>query len=125
MKNKIYYKLGLITTLILGSTNVSAMTCLQFAKVADENSLTSNTTYTYSVKGKKGFKTYFHSAPLDQCKISGLFIIPKDSVMAYQYFKNQNKDWMYVTYYDENGKETSGWVLERDFIKSGYINSNE
>ncbi|MHA3055526.1 hypothetical protein E0H77_09560 [Acinetobacter sp. ANC 4633] len=110
-----------VTFLLSGKT--SALTCMQLAKIADDNADTPRTKYSFVVKGGKGFRTYFHSAPSHECKIDGLFIIPQNSVIAYQYFKNQNKQWMYVMYIDENGKDTEGWVLKSDFKMTGYINS--
>lgn len=116
-------KIFMCSIFLLCSFKASAISCQELAKIADENSGVSTTKYNYSVKGKKGFRTYFHSAPSNKCKIKDLFIIPKDSVIAYTYFKYENKDWMYVMYMDKKGNDTSGWVLERDFKEEGKINT--
>ncbi|NNG82931.1 hypothetical protein [Acinetobacter sp. ANC 5378] len=114
-------KIALITTLLIVCGKASALTCSQLSKIADDNSIMYGTKYSFVVKGQKGFRTYFHSAPSAQCKIKQLFLIPKDSVVAYQEFKNENKTWLYIMYIDKNGKDTSGWMLERDFKISGSL----
>lgn len=80
--------------LILGS-NASAFTCTELSKIVDDNSIRYGTKYSFVVQGQKGFRTYFHSAPSSQCKIKQLFIIPKNSVIAYQEFKNEKETWKY------------------------------
>lgn len=118
-----FYKTLVCSLLLFLSFNASALTCTELAKIADDNAGISITKYTYTVQGKNGFRTYFHSAPSSQCKIKDLFITPKDSVIAYSYFRYENRNWMYVMYLDKNGNETSGWVLEKDFKQSGRINT--
>lgn len=95
--------------------------CDRLAKIADDNGTMFGTKYSFVVQGNKGFRTYFHSAPSNQCKIKNLFVIPKDSVIAYQEFKNENQTWLYVMYIDRNGNDTSGWVKARDFKISGSL----
>ena len=114
-------KIALITTLLIVCSKASAINCSQLSKIADDNSITYGTKASFVVQGQKGFRTYFHSAPSSQCKIKELFLIPKDSIVAYQEFKNQNKTWLYVMYIDKNGKDTSGWMLESDFKISGSL----
>ncbi len=123
MKYSFIYKLSLISFLFLLSIKASAFSCEALAKLAKEEGGVSATKYSYTVTGNKGFRTYFHSAPTDQCKIKNLFIIPKDSVIAYQYIKNENKDWMYIMYLDKNGNYPTGWVLKKDFKETGTMNT--
>lgn len=114
-------KTALIVMSLIVCSNASALNCAQLSKIADDNGLQYGTKASFVVQGEKGFRTYFHSAPSSQCKIKELFLIPKDSVIAYQEFKNQNKTWLYVMYIDKNGKDTSGWMLESDFKMSGSL----
>ncbi|EHU1925339.1 hypothetical protein A1E71_RS18810 [Acinetobacter baumannii] len=114
-------KIILSAALFVLCGKASALTCSQLAKIADDNGIAYGTKYSFVVKGSKGFRTYFHSAPSSECKIKQLFLIPKDSVIAYQEFKNQNRTWIYVMYIDKNGNDTEGWVLENDFKISGSI----
>ena len=114
-------KIILSAALFVLCGKASALTCSQLAKIADDNGIAYGTKYSFVVKGSKGFRTYFHSAPSSECKIKQLFLIPKDSVIAYQEFKNQNRTWIYVMYIDKNGNDTSGWVKARDFKVSGSL----
>ncbi|WP_269915027.1 hypothetical protein [Acinetobacter sp. HY1485] len=95
--------------------------CNSLAHIADTNSVQYGTKYIFYVKGQKGFRTYFHSAPSQQCLIKNLFIISKDSVIAYQTFKNEGQTWMYVMYVATDGNTTEGWVKEHDFKIGGSI----
>ena len=96
-----------------------AGSCDRLSKIADDNGAHYGTKYSYTVIGNKGFRTYFHSAPANECKLKDLFIIPQDSVIAYQEFKNQNQTWMFVMYIDKNGNDSTGWVKAKDFKISG------
>lgn len=88
--------------------------CDRLSNIADDNGVFYGTKYIYTVQGPKGFRTNFHSAPSEQCKIKNLFLIPSDSVIAYQEFKNENHTWLYVMYIDKNGNDTTGWMREKD-----------
>lgn len=101
--------------LLISSGAYAQVNCSQLSKIADDNGLMYGTKYSFIVQGNKGFRTHFYSAPSTQCKISDLFLIPKDSVIAYQEFKNENQTWLYVMYVDKNGNDTTGWVKGRDF----------
>lgn len=111
----------LTTTMIFSVGAWASPYCDRLAKIADDNGLMFGTKYSFIVKGQKGFRTYFHSAPSNECKIKNLFVIPKDSVIAYQEFKNENQTWLYVMYIDKDGNDTIGWVKERDFKISGSL----
>ena len=112
-------KLLLLLCCTLSAGVYAANDCDRLSKIADENGTSYGTKYSYNVIGKKGFRTYFHSAPSNQCKLKDIFIIPNDSVIAYQEFKNENQTWLYVMFVDKNGNDTSGWVKARDFKVSG------
>ena len=114
-------KIALITALLTICGNASAFTCNELSRIADENSIQYGTKYSFVVQGQKGFRTYFHSAPSAQCKIKQLFLIPKDSVVAYQEFKNEKETWLYVMYFGKDGNTTEGWVLEKHFKISGSL----
>ena len=88
--------------------------CETLSKVAEERGIYYGTKYSFIVQGEKGFHSYFYSAPSIQCKIKQLFLIPKDSVIAYQEFRNENQTWLYVMYIDKNGNDTEGWMPARN-----------
>ena len=104
----------------LFSTSIWA-NCNNLANIADHNGTQYGTKYSFYVKGQKGFRTYFHSAPSKECLIKNLFIIPKDSVIAYQDYKNEGQTWMYVMYIQKDGNTIEGWVKEHDFKIGGSI----
>lgn len=114
-------KILFTTIFLLWGSNTSAFTCADLSKIADKNSIQYGTKYSFVVKGQKDSRTYFHSAPSSQCKIKQLFLIPKDSVVAYQEFENEKETWLYVMYFGKNGDITEGWMLEKSFKISGYL----
>lgn len=119
-------KLLLLITISLLSGGAWAETnCDKLSKIADENGRFYGTKYIHTVQGKSGFRTSFYSAPSEQCKIKNLFLIPNDSVIAYQEFKNENHTWLYVMYVDKNGNDTSGWMKERDFKVTSKFSMND
>lgn len=105
--------------LTLMSFGSFAQTCETLDKLAQNKGIQFGTKYSFVAKGEKGSRVYFHSAPSDQCKINQLFIIPKDSVIAYQEFKNESKTWLYVMYISKDGTDTEGWMRENDLKISG------
>lgn len=108
-------KILLSMILACSSGAYAQVNCLQLGKIADDNGVMYGTKYFFVAQGDKGFRAYFHSAPSNQCKIKNLFVIPRDSVIAYQEFKNENQAWIFVMYVDKNGIDTTGWVKARDF----------
>ena len=82
------------------------LACENLSKIANENSLQYGTKYAFKVQGLKGTRVHFHSAPSKYCVNKNLFIIPNDSVIAYQElyqylgqelpFKNENEFGGYV-----------------------------
>lgn len=115
----------LITSSLLSGGAWANASCDKLSKIADNNGLLYGTKYTYTVQGKKGFRANFHSAPANECKIKDLFLIPNDSVIAYQQFTNENYTWLYVMYVDKNGNDTSGWVREKDFKVASKFSMND
>lgn len=95
--------------------------CAKLSKIADDNSLEYGSKYSFVVQGQKGFRSYFHSAPSNNCKFRDIFVIPKDSVIGYSEFKNENQTWIYVMYVDKNGNDTTGWIKEKNLKLTGSI----
>lgn len=108
-------KLLLLIFLACSSGVYAQVNCSQLSELADNNGTMYGTKYIFIAQGNKGFRAYFHSAPSNQCKIKNLFVIPQNSVIAYQEFKNENKTWLFVMYIDKNGNDITGWVKEQDF----------
>lgn len=110
---------SLLATLSFGS--LAQPSCQDLDKIAQDNGDQYGTKYSFTAQGPKGSRIYFHSAPSSNCKIKQLFIIPKDSVVAYQEFKNENQTWLYVMYIAKDGTDTEGWMLKKDLKVSGSI----
>ncbi len=53
-------------------------------------------------------RAYFHSAPRADC-VTGVFVIPGDFITVYK----PSGEWLNVMYVARDGKETSGWLLEK------------
>lgn len=96
--------------------------CNKLAQIAKNNGAIYK--YSLTVQGKKGFRTYFHSAPSSKCKIKNLFLIPNDSVNAYQAFDNEGVEWINIMYIDKKGNYPDGWVKAKDFKISGRYSPN-
>lgn len=118
-------KLLLLPLLFISSFTLADMSCDRLSKIADDNGVLYGTKYIHTVQGKKGFRTYFYSAPSEQCKIKNLFLIPNDSVIAYQQFTNENRTWIYVMYVDKNGNDTMGWMKDADFKITSKFSIND
>lgn len=100
------------------------LACENLSKIANENSLQYGTKYAFKVQGLKGTRVHFHSAPSKYCVNKNLFIIPNDSVIAYQEFINENQQWFYAKYIDKDGNDHDGWFLQENFKLSGSISTN-
>lgn len=98
-----------------------AQSCDGLDKFAQNKGIQYGIKYSFIAKGKKGSRVYFHSAPASECKSNGHFIIPSDSVIAYQEYKNQRKTWLYVMFVAKDGTDTVGWILEKDLKISNSI----
>lgn len=100
---------------LISSSLYASPNCDQLAKIAENNGEVQG---LYKVKSLKGLRSYFYSAPSEQCKSKNVFIISKDTVFMYQKVKNENQWWMYVMYTANDGvTDTQGWVKVRDFDK--------
>lgn len=117
---KLFFSL-LITLSTAASANIN---CDQLSKLADDNGVMYGTKYMFTLQGPKGFRSNFHSAPSAQCSIKNLFLIPNDTVIAYQQFQNENYTWFYVMYIDKNGNDTTGWMKEKDFKMTSRLSLN-
>jgi hypothetical protein len=111
---------NLILTTVFLSSGAWA-NCEDLNKLADKDGVYYGTKYAFTVKGEKGYRAYFHSAPSNKCKYAKTFIIPNDSVIGYQEFKNEKQNWIYVMYISKDGTDTSGWIKEKDLKISGRI----
>jgi hypothetical protein len=109
-------KLLLLSLLVTGGAWAD---CSELNKLADKNGIHYGTKYSFIVKGVKGHRAYFHSAPANKCKYTNTFIIPNDSVIGYQEFSNEKQNWIYVMYISKDGTDTSGWIKEKDLKISG------
>lgn len=109
------------SVLSLVSFGTFAQSCESLDKYAQNKGIQYGTKYSFIAKGSKGNRVYFHSAPANECKIKNLFIIPNDSVVAYQEYKNQNKTWLYVMFIAKDGTDTEGWIQENNLKVSGSV----
>lgn len=116
-------KIILMVLLGLYSSSVWAdKSCEEISNIADKNGRLYGTKASFNVKGSKGFRANFYSAPSKKCRISKQFLIPNDSVIAYKEFKNEKQTWIYVMYpysIDKNGDNPSGWMKRNEFKLSG------
>ncbi|MCG7221215.1 hypothetical protein [Acinetobacter sp. AG3] len=115
-------KLLLLTILISGGAWAN---CKDLNRIAEKKGIHYRTKYSFEVKGPKGHRAYFHSAPSNKCKYSKTYIIPYDSVIGYQEFSNDNHNWIYVMYGSKDRVYTSGWLKEDDLKISGRISPIE
>lgn len=76
---------------------------------------------SFEVTGQKGFRTYFYTAPTEQCKQKSLFLIPKDSIIAYEEIRISNQTWISVMYVRNDGSTVEGWMKKKDFKQTGKI----
>lgn len=95
--------------------------CKDLNRMADKKGIHYGTEYSFVVKGPKGHRAYFHSAPANKCKYTKSYIIPNDSVIGYQEFSNDKHNWIYVMYGSKDRVYTSGWIKEDDLKISDRI----
>lgn len=60
-------------------------------------------------------RVYFFSAPDDNCKIKGLFIVNGDLVDAYADYK----EFSYVIFFKKNGVPVEGWIHSKSIKPTG------
>ena len=129
----------LLTLTILGmSSQASAISCSQLAKISDDNKAwfnphqyennsshpTQYDPYQAKVVGAKGYRAHFHTAPSSQCKIKKLFIVPKDLVNVNDRFDYEDQEWLHVTYWGKNAVDTSGWIKAQDLTSPKRVASH-
>lgn len=109
-------------SLLLSTNLVFAIDCPILNEQAEKKAVPVIPRWNLTVKSKQ--RVYFHSAPIDACKIKGLFIIHNDSVTAYDLYKDKNKqEWVSVMYYskrqDLESEIVEGWVKLKEFENMG------
>lgn len=95
--------------------------CEDLNRIADKKGIHYGTEYTFVVKGPKGHRAYFYSAPSHKCKYTKTYLIPNDSVIGYQELSNDKHNWIYVMYGSKDRIYTSGWIKEDDLKISDRI----
>jgi len=64
----------------------------------------------------------FYSAPDNRCSMKGVFVIPKDQVIAYA----QTRDgWTSVMYLNPTGDDVTGWVRSARLKTTGTISPKQ
>lgn len=76
----------------------------------------------FQVQGNRGLRVYFHTAPSEQCKQPELFIIPGDSVIAYEDIQYNHETWINVMYIGKHN-EAEGWIKKKYLKETGRIHS--
>lgn len=66
--------------------------------------------YSYVVAGTG--RLHLHKAPDKRCADKRLFVIPRDSLVAYSDYGPEG-EWTLVRYRAKSGKDYSGWVLTK------------
>ena len=125
MKKSIF---ALITAALCASTSLSlhanTKTCQSLALQAEQDAMMFHPHHFFEVKGQKGFRSHFYTAPAEQCKQRNLFLVPKDAVIAYESVDRAGQSWMSVMYVRKDGSTVTGWMKEKDFKLTGKINQH-
>lgn len=108
--------------LLLSVNSVFAIDCPKINKQVEKQAVPVVPRWGLTVQSKQ--RVYFHSAPLDACKIKGLFIIHGDSVTAYDLYKDKtHQEWVYVMYYskrqDLENEIVEGWIKLKELKYMG------
>lgn len=103
------------------TAHVNAQSCSALNAQASQRSVMYQPRISFQVTGKKGFRTYFHTAPSEQCKQKNLFLIPGDSVIAYEEISISNQTWISVMYVQNGGSTVEGWMKKKSFKQMGKI----
>ena len=120
MKNLIrsfFAVIGLSTVTIL----THAQSCVALNSQSSQRSVMYQPKLSLEVKGQKGFRAYFYTAPAEQCKQKSRFLIPKDSVISYEEIHINNQTWISVMYIRTDGSTVEGWMKKKDFKQTGKI----
>ena len=115
-------KLLLLLVLLVSGGTWASSNCEKLASIATTNASNYGDEKTVApIKGKKGTRVYFHSAPSNQCRTQ-LFVIPKDQVEVLQDIKSNGETWAYVLF---TGRETQtitqGWVKKKYLGEISYF----
>lgn len=104
-------KLLLISALMVSGGAWASSNCDKIASIAQANASNYGDTKTIAlIDGKKGTKAYFHSAPLNQCKLNP-FIIPGDRVQVLQDIYSNGESWAFVVFIRSDTQTiTQGWI---------------
>lgn len=105
----------LVVTMFLSCGAFANVSCSKLSNLADNNYKELDALELLQVAKNLNPRVYFHSAPSEKCKISQLFIIPSDVALAYYLFRNEDQDWVYITYTGKDNKKTAGWVQRKYF----------
>ena len=111
-------RISLILSILCLPHVAYAVDCSLLNEQAEKDALPVIPRWGLTVKSKQ--RVYFHSAPIDACKIKDLFIIHDDSVTAYDLYRDKNKqEWVYVIYYskrqDLENEIVEGWIKHSEF----------
>ena len=109
-------------TLLLSAHFAFAIDCSKMNEQVEKQAVPIVPRWGLVVQSKQ--RVYFHSAPLADCKIKGLFIIHGDSVTAYDLYKDKaHQEWVYVMYYskrqDLENEMVEGWIKLNEFKYMG------
>ena len=64
----------------------------------------------------------FYSAPNEACRISGIFLVPRDQVIAYA---KTDDGWTSVIYMRSNGSEVDGWIRSQRLEMTGTVGPSQ
>lgn len=118
---KMMSQLLILLSLVPLTQYTYAQSCKEISSLAEQSSDMYQPRLSFEVVGKKGFRSYFYAAPVEQCKTNNLFLIPKDSVIAYEEIRLNGQTWINVMYIRKNGSTVEGWMKKKDFRKTGRI----
>lgn len=112
---------GLIAVAVLSSMTqlANAQSCASVNAQVERNSAMYQPRLTFEIVGQKGYRSYLHIAPSDQCKQKNLFLIPKDSVIAYEEVRMNGQTWVSVMYVRKDGSTVDGWMKKKDLRQTG------
>ncbi|MDI3293963.1 hypothetical protein [Janthinobacterium tructae] len=98
--------IGTLTTFLIfaGSANAANIKC----GVKPSNAVFLQENLMYDVAGTG--RLYLHTGPDGKCVNKSLFVVPGDSLIAYNEYGGDS-EWSYVMYVAKDGTEFNGWVL--------------
>ncbi|WP_445346768.1 hypothetical protein [Acinetobacter bohemicus] len=98
-----------------------AQSCSELNSQSSQRSAIYQPKLSFEVIDQKGFRTYFYTAPSEQCKQKSLFLISKDSIITYEEIRISNQTWISVMYVRNDGSTVEGWMKKKDFKQTGKI----